>query len=617
MLGAVLPFAYSSSVYDGALLPRLVLLQAGLIAIFSATVVRPDLRLARSVLLSLAAFLLAMGLSLTQALNRTESVLSLSHYGTFILVALAARATLDRASLSCLARFWPVFAIPVSIIGIAQYLGLGFSGIPSNANPSATFFHRNAAAEYLIAVIPLCWYAAHHADSGWRRALYTAATALSCIFLVFTRCRGAWVSLVLASLGVWLLVYKPWRKTQSPSKKSVGLVVAAAILIAAFVPDRVAKSGSQHFDEKKDDALSTVASIVEDGGDRGRLNLWQHTLSIVEDHPLLGVGLGNWAFVYPNYARGDQVNRTASPKRPHNDILWVLSETGLLGLVAFGWFVIVACRSGVRAATSDDDGRLLVSCLLVVVLAHLGDGMFNFPRERVTPAFLFWFGAGALCALGHQSTAMVSLPRAARLAVCAFLAFAGYVTILRLAYDVHHLKVHIAERREDWPTVIAETKRAERWGRFRENTFIAAGRAYDRTGNSERAVDRYRVALSLHPNSLNAHNNASIALRKTGRLDEAEAAAKRAIELQPKFSEAYNSLGNVHRARGDFERALGAFEEAHRLAPHNPVIYYNLGRSAAAAGDTIQAELHLMNAVDLAPGYAAALRELENLRRDR
>ena len=171
----------------------------------------------------------------------------------------------------------------------------------------------------------------------------------------------------------------------------------------------------------------------------------------------------------------------------------------------------------------------------------------------------------------------------------------------------------MAEREHAWDEVIREGERASAIGDYRANTFIALGRAHERQGRPAQAVDAHRRALALHPNSMNAHNNLAIALRKTKDLEGAERAARRAIELYPNFKEAYNNLGNVYRDRLDWPRAILSFERALEIDPHNTVIRVNLGRALASSGDLYHAELQFRNAIALSHESAIAQRALQEL----
>jgi O-antigen ligase len=70
--------------------------------------------------------------------------------------------------------------------------------------------------------------------------------------------------------------------------------------------------------------------FLQIGSDTSRLDIWKDSLGMAKDHPL-GVGLGNYEYVYPVY----QVNFT--PKLnvldAHNDYLQVLNEAGWPGFV--------------------------------------------------------------------------------------------------------------------------------------------------------------------------------------------------------------------------------------------------------------------------------------------
>ncbi len=70
-----------------------------------------------------------------------------------------------------------------------------------------------------------------------------------------------------------------------------------------------------------------------------RLAHWQAALGMLNDHPLLGVGIGNYVPVYPAYALPGWKDPLG---HAHNYYLHVAAETGLLGLGAY-LLLILAC----------------------------------------------------------------------------------------------------------------------------------------------------------------------------------------------------------------------------------------------------------------------------------
>jgi len=365
-----------------------------------------------------------------------------------------------------------------------------------------------------------------------------------------------------------------------------------------------------------------VTSIFSEHGDRGRLSIWGHTLDMVWDRPFGGVGLGNWQFIYPVYARGDQVNVSAAPSRPHNDFLWIASEVGIPGWLVYTLMLTFVARLGWNLLkVSAFPTRTAVLGLCSLVLAHLGSSMFNYPRERVSPSLCFWFAVGAIAVL-HGDRFGLNLNRlithrwtllSSRTLGCLLLLTALGVTGRMLAYDIHHLRVFTAERSEDWKTVIKEAKLASSYGRFRTATFTALGRAHTRVGDLEGAETAYKIALRIHPNSLHAHNNLGNVYRRTGRLHEAEEAFKTALMLYPEFSETANNLGNVFRDQGRLDEAIVAYQKALGRIPPAPQTYYNLGQIYHMKGELPEAQRGYRQALKVDPGYAPARRALARL----
>ena len=71
-----------------------------------------------------------------------------------------------------------------------------------------------------------------------------------------------------------------------------------------------------------------------------RIVLWKEAIAIIKDHPFLGCGLNTYSIVAPKYkiAEGGGIY-------PHNSYLQMAAETGLLGLGAFLWIIIILFRT--------------------------------------------------------------------------------------------------------------------------------------------------------------------------------------------------------------------------------------------------------------------------------
>jgi O-antigen ligase len=119
-------------------------------------------------------------------------------------------------------------------------------------------------------------------------------------------------------------------------------------------------------------------TAADNGGD-GRADLWLVATRMVDDHPLAGVGLGNFAARAGEWvsAPGELDNVELVAERPHeahNTYLQLLAETGLPGLLAFLLVIGLALRAARRAErrfTALGDEHLAVQAR-AVLLAGIG-----------------------------------------------------------------------------------------------------------------------------------------------------------------------------------------------------------------------------------------------------
>lgn len=614
----LLPYVHASGIYEGALLPRLLVVQLGCLVLLVVTILaRRKVDVPRRLLILTGLWTLAMLFSVLQAANQTESFVHLSHYLPLALLPVLAVSTLERRFLFLLARIVVIASIPVSLVGIAQYNGLNPFDLPSQAMPSAFSFHRNAAAGYLTAIIPIaagCAAITIRHRVSW---FYTLAGNLAICFIIFTRTRGAWLGIgVGLSIAILMFLMTPSTRQRNRIGRRGLLILASTVIfiaVAFATPDRMHTDGQPTFDDKKPTAVGALTSIVAAGGHRGRLGLWEKTGEMIVDQPVLGVGLGNWEYRYPEYAQGEHININAAPRRPHNDLLWILSETGIFGLCAYLALLIGSVIAGFDAIKHGSaEGRLLALSMMAVFASHLVDGLFNFPRERIEGASLFWLAVAGMWILRPTPARRVTLGTLPLAGAILVLIWATQLTVRRIGYDYHHLRVHVAEREGNWPEVLRQGPRAIRYGDFRANTWIAMGRAHYRIGDVDDAIRAHEMALTLHPNSLNAYNNLGIAYRKAGRPAEAIASLRRALALFPGFVEARNNLGNALRDVGEIDASIAVFENL--LSQDVPAqIHVNLGRSYILKGDMQNAWRSFQNALKVDPDNRAAHDALRRL----
>jgi O-antigen ligase len=200
-------------------------------------------------------------------------------------------------------------------------------------------------------IVPMALYKALHDHSRNGRAFYAALFVTALLGNFFCYNRGAWLALAVGL--VVLLLERRYRQVLLPVilvAALVGLVYWQIISETAVVSER----------------LSNVSSL------RFRLDLLTVSLQLIRDHPLFGVGVGNFAYYFLQYG-GHWETLAFDLPTPHNTFVLILSTMGLVAFVPYAMvFVSMALSLLTRLARFRGDWRvdkaLLVSGLGVVAV---------------------------------------------------------------------------------------------------------------------------------------------------------------------------------------------------------------------------------------------------------
>jgi tetratricopeptide (TPR) repeat protein len=131
--------------------------------------------------------------------------------------------------------------------------------------------------------------------------------------------------------------------------------------------------------------------------------MYSSTIKMIKDNPLFGVGIENWRINYPQYAGSiiNDDNFQIIRQRPHNDLLWITAEIGIIGLFFVFSFFIFHLKPAVRPIMNiknkdPTDIQLINTFIILSILAIVIESMFDFPKQRVMPNLYVWSGLGFL-----------------------------------------------------------------------------------------------------------------------------------------------------------------------------------------------------------------------------
>lgn len=216
--------------------------------------------------------------------------------------------------------------------GLARPDLTAISGAVVGFRAAGQFGDPNFFAQSLLVALPAALAMAAHAHGMAGRLFAAVAAAFITVAVVLTFSRGG-----LLVLGL-VLVLALWRWHRS--LQALAMAAATVVALFAFLPgsyvDRVVSVGSGTTSSVSD------ASVVE------RAHGLQTAVRMSVAHPVLGVGLGNYAAHVREFAPSAARTELRRPLPPHNLFLASSAETGLVGLLVLLATVAAALRGPVR-----------------------------------------------------------------------------------------------------------------------------------------------------------------------------------------------------------------------------------------------------------------------------
>jgi putative inorganic carbon (HCO3(-)) transporter len=283
---------------------------------------------------------------------------------------------------------------------IARPEGAGVFRVGGPLDPN--FFGQVLVATAVLAVY-LALSARDRPSRGLALSIFVACVAVTGL----TGSRGALVATAAAFCLILLL---------APIPRDIGAAIAALVVIAGlvFMPSglqaRIGLSGSSSDNPE-------VAKVTRGSEDaiQGRKSENLAALQMFRDHPLFGVGPGNYSQHYLSYSQRIGLDPRLTPREAHSLYLGALGETGIVGgcaLLAVLWLAVRGAWRGRRSLRGGD--ALLAEGIFVSLVSFLVAGLF---LHAAYPRYLwilvgFGFAAGKLArkaALSAPSPERVAL----------------------------------------------------------------------------------------------------------------------------------------------------------------------------------------------------------------
>jgi O-antigen ligase len=119
-----------------------------------------------------------------------------------------------------------------------------------------------------------------------------------------------------------------------------------------------------------------------------RITIWNVSLRMIQNHPLVGIGAGNFQDIYLDYQAFFPPYLEWAVPEPHNLFLAFWLESGLFGLIGFS-LISIFLFSTIQSPKNQRDS--LASLLWMYSVSLLIQGLFDTPFWSLPLAYSFWF----------------------------------------------------------------------------------------------------------------------------------------------------------------------------------------------------------------------------------
>jgi O-antigen ligase len=290
----------------------------------------------------------------------------------------------NKAQLVRVLKLLLISTIGVALFGFYQEIEGGYTDLyfrlyplqeeglePWTGRITSLLFHFNSLAGYLNLVIPFAIACAVLAKDRALKFLGLVCACAAAVAVVVTQSRGGLLALVgILIIAVWLLAPRLIGRI----KFLCGGLLACMLLLPPLL---------NHFERLQG---------IDEATQSTRTFLWLAAARLFLAHPFLGVGYGNYRFLYADLVPAAVQGRLDA----HDLYLQLLAETGLVGFVTFTALLWGFLHLSLKAIRDQDPlSRIIAFGVFGAITATLIHGTVDF-LLNVSPQFgaLFWIVLG-------------------------------------------------------------------------------------------------------------------------------------------------------------------------------------------------------------------------------
>gem|GEM_PF-2720254 len=415
--------------------------------------------------------------------------------------------------------------------------------------------------------------------NGVWRIICAGVAILNILVIIILQTLSTWFALV-AAFSVVLLIVIVLRKQIFINLKSLRsfYLGVTAIIVCAFVGAFVIVQAIGTNSIKKRihtfqnllDPYSVETLELYQNSTYERIILWKNSLSIISDYPLIGAGMANWKIINPTYGMGSAKHMTKGKIRfihPHNDLLLVASETGLIGLALFLSFLSLLfyyTYSLLKNSLDPKSNAFAISAIFLLT-GFIIIAIFSMPMIRIFPPIILML-TGALIVSKYlqkreqtstYSKNLILTVLSISVSVSIVASVLGYI---RLTSDLKLTAALREEKNNNFQGMKMYLGKIDKdiFSMDATITPIAwfEGFASFYQGDHDGAFKFFKEAEKVNPNHVMVLNDLGTCYNLNGDIKTAVQYYQKALKLQPSFDDAILNLSIMYFNTGNIDAAF-------------------------------------------------------------
>ena len=595
----VIPLFYNKIFLDPGLLPRYLLLNTYLIILAVFVVLKPKhIRfnvLNNWLIYSYLAFLTVSLISLSFSINQADGIFAFYKLllGFLIIILLVLYYDTYNSYIEEITKSISIFNLTITIIGLVQFIMIIVSKeftYEEIHSINATFIHKNIFAEMIIITMPFSVYSFFAKRQIWKYAGLTGAI-LSIALIIVSMTRAVWIAALMSILLTSALMF--FRTDKKGIKIIIGKQLRLIILVSGVIITLLIIMFSRiDIENSLSKQISSITNFGY-GSTKERLVLWKNSLSLVKENPITGDGLGGWKIdilKFGNKGLKSEDNITFYT-RPHNDYIWVLTETGIAGFVFFILTYVFVFVYLIRMIMSErrkineklnaeNKEQTNVSieqrniafyyAAFFALVSYLTFSFFSFPIERIEHTVIMAFIISAVIIARNKTQNTSTRENKNNIT---YVVLSGVLIILMLTAaltngiqrsysETSTRKAYMARAKHNWEEVIYELNKADN-NYYRMDPVVTPlawykGESEYNLGKIDNAFNDFQEAYRINPYHIHVLNNLGTCYELKNDHKQSIKYYELALKISPNFEDALLNLAAVTYITGDINKSYNA-----------------------------------------------------------